>query len=68
MFVLQGDKLEIVIVNADGIRREYAELRKDWSIKIMLLDLLEVEVGSTSNPCGRHLPYGCFVMISPIAI
>jgi 20S proteasome subunit beta 6 len=29
MFVLQGDKLEIVIVNADGIRREYAELRKD---------------------------------------
>jgi hypothetical protein len=29
LFVLQGDKLEIVILNADGMRREYAELRKD---------------------------------------
>ncbi|KAF9668839.1 hypothetical protein SADUNF_Sadunf14G0045100 [Salix dunnii] len=27
--IYTGDKLEIVIVNADGIRREYAELRKD---------------------------------------
>ncbi|KAG6747991.1 hypothetical protein POTOM_047884 [Populus tomentosa] len=27
--IYTGDKLEIVIVNAEGIRREYAELRKD---------------------------------------
>ncbi|RVX00940.1 Proteasome subunit beta type-1 [Vitis vinifera] len=27
--VLQGDKLEIVILNASGIRREYMDLRKD---------------------------------------
>jgi 20S proteasome subunit beta 6 len=26
---LQGDKLEIVVLNAEGIRREYIELRKD---------------------------------------
>ncbi|KAK3007512.1 hypothetical protein RJ639_014499 [Escallonia herrerae] len=25
----KGDKLEIVVINADGIRREYMELRKD---------------------------------------
>ena len=25
----QGDRVEIVILNADGIRREYMELRKD---------------------------------------
>ncbi|KAG6784688.1 hypothetical protein POPTR_002G148300v4 [Populus trichocarpa] len=27
--IYTGDKLEIVILNADGMRREYAELRKD---------------------------------------
>ncbi|KAG5251467.1 proteasome beta type [Salix suchowensis] len=27
--IYTGDKLEIVILNVDGIRREYAELRKD---------------------------------------
>ncbi len=30
MDVIQGDKLEIVVLNADGIHREYMELRKDW--------------------------------------
>lgn len=29
LFYWQGDKLEIVILNADGIRREYMDLRKD---------------------------------------
>lgn len=33
-FVLQGDNLEIVVLNFDGIRREYMELRKDWSIVV----------------------------------
>lgn len=28
--ILQGDKLEIVVLNAGGIHREYMELRKDW--------------------------------------
>jgi hypothetical protein len=28
MDVPQGDKLEIVVLNAEGIRREYIELRK----------------------------------------
>lgn len=27
--LLQGDKLEIVVLNAGGIHREYMELRKD---------------------------------------
>lgn len=27
--VLQGDRLEIVVLNADGTRYEYMELRKD---------------------------------------
>lgn len=27
--LLQGDRLEIVILNADGIRREEMDLRKD---------------------------------------
>lgn len=27
--VLQGDKLEIMVLNVDGIRCEYMELRKD---------------------------------------
>lgn len=26
---LQGDKLEIIVLNASGIRQEYMELRKD---------------------------------------
>ena len=26
---LQGDKVEIVVLNADGIRHEYMDLRKD---------------------------------------
>lgn len=34
---LQGDKLEIVILNASGIRREYMELRKDWCFYTDLL-------------------------------
>ena len=29
LYALQGDKLEIVVLNADGIRSEYMELRKD---------------------------------------
>ena len=27
---LQGDKVEIVILNASGIHREFMDLRKDW--------------------------------------
>lgn len=27
---IQGDNLEIIILNSEGIRREYMELRKDW--------------------------------------
>lgn len=34
--VLQGDKLEIMVLNVDGIRCEYMELRKDWSISFLL--------------------------------
>lgn len=29
VFVLQGDKLEIVILNSSGSRREYMDLRLD---------------------------------------
>lgn len=32
MMFLQGDKVEIVVINASGIRQELMELRKDWSL------------------------------------
>lgn len=42
--VLQGDRLEIVVLNADGTRYEYMELRKDWVLpRTILLALTNAE-------------------------
>lgn len=42
--VLQGDRLEITVLNANGTRTEFMELRKDWALpRTVLLGLTNAE-------------------------
>lgn len=56
--VLQGDKLEIVVLNVSGIRREYMELRKDWSAFVFLAPFMVLQL------LWRSLHYETFNLCS----